>query len=945
MSKRDGCKKVLFVCIGNACRSPMAEAIARRDAPDAIDAFSAGLMPIGFVPELTKQTLMKNGYWVEGLESKGISPGVWERVDVVINMSGRPKKEAFREHSKVVDWEIEDPFERGPEDYQRVFDKIRARVGELAEEYRREYAANRIAERRSRPRLYTTSSVFISLNGWNDAGVVNVSEDGLALSSDVALPSRPLQNLQIQFPGPPKPLKARCQIVWKSSNNKQAGIQFVGLTAEARRFIRTWISAQAVCIGFRSQIEPTRKAQNATALAERRAETRTPVNPPVYVDIENVNGGLVYNMTEDGIAMSAAMVLPGESPLKMRIELPGAGGWIEATGQIRWKSGSSKTVGIRLVGLPEETRKIIRNWLALERSKPAPEPEFKLTPGPHEETKILTSRSARPVAASFLESIPLNTDEPAIRGASAQFCERRVHPRRPIMPLSHVEVGPNNAGMLLNISESGLALIVAMRLAQDDLPTIRIHFADSKDSLDVSGQIAWLSESKREAGIRFVNLTDEARKRIALRIPRDELPVKAEDKAFRLPQARVIYQEGREPARIRIPIPADAPSDGVVNEHPVAIAASPWPALTGRGLEKTSGPIEASHVASQKSSRKVEPGFAQKAVSVPLTSGARTKRYVGLSAVLILAAVIALAIAGIASLPNVRTEMGGYVAQSAPNVDKPNAEKAPLSPIKSSDIHLQKMEAPPPIADSPSPEKADDFRHDSSKGSSFTAPAQPPEKPSNGILLKAARGSLHNRPELQRPTNQTTRFAASVNSRPLKKPKLEAAASPPPVPPALEVKMPEAANLVPTRPAEPKDKASAATLVKQPVTTAQMTGEVAVLTDPYPSLRADERGSKKQEQGGSLKLGHLLSRVAPVYPEEAKRQGIQGTVKLHAFVDRYWSVKRMQTVSGPAILGEAVFNAVRQWQYTETKLAGHPVETEVDVAVVFRLSNSATPKP
>src|SRR5690348_1778341 len=339
MSKRDGCKKVLFVCMGNACRSLMAEAIARLDAPDAIDAFSAGLMPIGFVPELTKQTLMKNAYSVEGLESKGISYGVWERVDVVINMSGQLKKEAFRDHSKVVDWEIEDPFERGPEDYQRVFDKIRARVGELAEEYRREYAANRIAERRSRPRLYTTSPVFISLNGWNDARndarVVNVSEDGLALSSDVALPTRTLQNLRIQFPGPPKPLKARCQIVWKSSNNKQAGIQFVGLTAEARRFIRTWISAQAVCVGFGSQIERTREAQDATALAERRAETRTQVNPPVYVDIENVNGGLVYNMTEDGIAMSAAMVLPGGSPLKMRIELPGAGGWIEAIGQIK----------------------------------------------------------------------------------------------------------------------------------------------------------------------------------------------------------------------------------------------------------------------------------------------------------------------------------------------------------------------------------------------------------------------------------------------------------------------------------------------------------------------------------------------------------------------------------------------------------------------------------
>jgi TonB family protein len=131
---------------------------------------------------------------------------------------------------------------------------------------------------------------------------------------------------------------------------------------------------------------------------------------------------------------------------------------------------------------------------------------------------------------------------------------------------------------------------------------------------------------------------------------------------------------------------------------------------------------------------------------------------------------------------------------------------------------------------------------------------------------------------------------------------------------------------------------------EKPVTVAQMTGEVSILTNAYPSLRADERGSKKQKHGASLELGHLLSRVVPVYPEEAKRQGIQGTVKLHAVVDRYGSVKSLQPVSGPAILGAAVVNAVRQWQYTETELAGQPVETEVDVAVVFRLSIPATPK-
>ncbi len=147
MDKKDGRVKVLFVCIGNACRSPMAEAIARLDAPDAIEAFSAGLAPIGFVPWLTRLTLKRNGYLVEGLEPKGISPEAWERADIVINISGRPREQAFREYSKVEDWEIEDPFDRDLDIYQRVFEKIRLRIAELAQECRQKIAAARSAEK------------------------------------------------------------------------------------------------------------------------------------------------------------------------------------------------------------------------------------------------------------------------------------------------------------------------------------------------------------------------------------------------------------------------------------------------------------------------------------------------------------------------------------------------------------------------------------------------------------------------------------------------------------------------------------------------------------------------------------------------------------------------------------------------------------------------------
>jgi protein-tyrosine-phosphatase len=134
--------RVLFVCIGNSCRSPMAEAIAWRDAPEVIEASSAGLAPLGFVAEMTTQTLLRNGYAVKGLASKPISPEAWESADIVINMSGRAREFAFRNfrgHTKVEDWEIEDPY-GDPEKYQGTYETVRRRVLELARRLRKSFA-------------------------------------------------------------------------------------------------------------------------------------------------------------------------------------------------------------------------------------------------------------------------------------------------------------------------------------------------------------------------------------------------------------------------------------------------------------------------------------------------------------------------------------------------------------------------------------------------------------------------------------------------------------------------------------------------------------------------------------------------------------------------------------------------------------------------------------
>lgn len=121
----------------------MAEAIARRDAPEEIEASSAGLAPLGFVADMTTQTLLRNGYAVKGLASKPISSDAWESADIVINMSGRAREFAFRNfrgHTKIEDWEIEDPY-GDPEKYQGTYETVQRRVLELARRLRKDFAA------------------------------------------------------------------------------------------------------------------------------------------------------------------------------------------------------------------------------------------------------------------------------------------------------------------------------------------------------------------------------------------------------------------------------------------------------------------------------------------------------------------------------------------------------------------------------------------------------------------------------------------------------------------------------------------------------------------------------------------------------------------------------------------------------------------------------------
>jgi protein-tyrosine-phosphatase len=130
-------KRVLFVCVGNSCRSQMAEALARHFANDVIEAASAGTHPLGCVAELTREVLRERGVASQGQYSKGLEEAGIDEAELVVNMSGRPLEWAGCE---VVEWAVEDPYGDSVATYRRICDDVEARVKELGEELRKEEA-------------------------------------------------------------------------------------------------------------------------------------------------------------------------------------------------------------------------------------------------------------------------------------------------------------------------------------------------------------------------------------------------------------------------------------------------------------------------------------------------------------------------------------------------------------------------------------------------------------------------------------------------------------------------------------------------------------------------------------------------------------------------------------------------------------------------------------
>jgi protein-tyrosine-phosphatase len=119
--------KVLFICLGNSCRSIMAEALTRHLCGQRWEAASAGLTPLGWVASETKAVLAEIGVDTKGLLSKGLTECNLHDYDLLINLSERSLKRAIPQKysDRLVQRPVQDPFGGSLAEYRLSRDAIK----------------------------------------------------------------------------------------------------------------------------------------------------------------------------------------------------------------------------------------------------------------------------------------------------------------------------------------------------------------------------------------------------------------------------------------------------------------------------------------------------------------------------------------------------------------------------------------------------------------------------------------------------------------------------------------------------------------------------------------------------------------------------------------------------------------------------------------------------
>jgi TonB family protein len=589
------------------------------------------------------------------------------------------------------------------------------------------------------------------------------------------------------------------------------------------------------------------------------------------------------------------------------------------------------------------------------------------------------------------------TDEPEQNSESSPISvpasDRRAHPRQRIRSLAYVHLGESNGGIVLNISESGIAVQAAEALDADEGPlAMRIEIPRSRKRLEVTGEIVWVGESRKEAGLRFVDLSEDALKRIRSWMAREESPGTATEESEEQVEAPIRAAEARAESVVTsesLPDREDrvaeaeelAAQDEAESGEIDALADGDQAADFAEQFEDESEDVSAVEAADEP----VE-AAEDAAVTMEASAGA-TKEPVVAEPVTReeedRARTIAPPVLTFEKKPQVPISAFSGISgtHGAPAFAVAAAPPAPAR-YSTSDAAATLFPAPRVAAE---PAAANDgwksFRVQLQSGwflaalvlllatISFVAgmavrrgalngvmsdvddAVQPKSAPpagnlaanSNGNGAGAAAATAPAKPlqiEIVDLENHRWTIPAASGANSVRQTPVNEAAAPDDGAPSA----PSASNLTNRNSRKGSSSAdgmaaaakpAAPLTLSLPETPISASGSIAIRATGMVPLPTGEAESGQHAR--SLHIGELIHWVEPVYPPDARQARLEGTVKLHVVVGANGEIQSFRTVSGPESLAQAAMIAVREWRYRPTLLNGKAVETQEDVTFVFRL--------
>jgi TonB family protein len=689
---------------------------------------------------------------------------------------------------------------------------------------------------------------------------------------------------------------------------------------------------------------------NAIGIAESRAHSRLQVHSLAYIELTDENAGLILNISETGIAVQAVQVLTSGSFPRMRFRLPRTENLIEAAGRLVWQIRSKKEAGIEFVGLPEKTRALIKAWIAAERGRTA-SPQLVVsrqappTQGAHPSAQIRSERDTSPLHGGVSKPPPIS--KPASTGPAASgtgpgglsdWVSQGRHPTPsaergagsapeertsrfhlpPLNPRFPVESGPEDTDM----AEPVRAM---PRWNGYTAPGVGMELKKPRRWWTYTAALGFIAALGFAALMMFSPDTI-TRARIEALTRLHSNPAASSESGGQNSQANEPQQNnagGTETAQNSQPpsyrplaSPNGAGSNPSANETQAAMPPRAFPAPDAgknsapAGLNRNSSSAAKSSAygrpAAPSGTNRGQPAYRNQHEPQP-----RPEQY---------------------SSQNRQRQNAVAPYQPTERYSSTTAANPPTTPVPQAPAGNAVNTAGPPVGSVSSQPQANQNREPhagSANGGNLQTQQNGAARPANQGVMEAWREQTAP-PSATKPAANPA--SSSANQQPAQRDQdLYARGS--------------TSGAAPSKPAggtssQPSVEISGS---RTPVTPSVPlsgipSGSVGATSQFHGFIIPPELQSRSSQLAGQLRIGQLVSSYSPVYPIEAAREGIEGTVKLDVTVNRDGSVKNVRVISGPAMLTSAAAAAVRDWRYEETFVAGEPVEAREYVTVVFRLA-------